>query len=173
VVSACESTWCHNREHRHWHLNLPENLKSRIHSRLFIQLSFRRHAQLQKIKEGMKQKWAEVEGCLFMSALCILRRKLLPSSSYLTCQNEFRGTFPDYPVPNWSTVSHLVNYSTGCINHEEKCECMPWIFPILNVTLVLFSDFSVIDFVTNRTCVRNGLHVLSGSLYKTKHLDQN
>jgi hypothetical protein len=35
----------------------------------------------------------------------------LASPSYLTCQNEFRDTFPDSPVPNKSTVSRLVNFS--------------------------------------------------------------
>jgi hypothetical protein len=33
----------------------------------------------------------------------------LASRSYLTCQNEFRDTFPDFPVPNKSTISRLVN----------------------------------------------------------------
>jgi hypothetical protein len=33
----------------------------------------------------------------------------LVSRSYLTCQNEFRDTIPDSPVPNKSTVSRLVN----------------------------------------------------------------
>jgi hypothetical protein len=33
----------------------------------------------------------------------------LASRSYLTCQNEFRDTFPDSPVQNKSTVSRLVN----------------------------------------------------------------
>jgi hypothetical protein len=33
----------------------------------------------------------------------------LASRSYLTCQNEFRETFPDPPVPNKSTISRLVN----------------------------------------------------------------
>jgi hypothetical protein len=33
----------------------------------------------------------------------------LASRSYLTCQNEFRDTFPDYPVPNKSTISRLAN----------------------------------------------------------------
>jgi hypothetical protein len=51
----------------------------------------------------------------------------LASRSYLTCQNEFRDTFPDFPVPNKSTVSRLVNCfghcrnsSPMCIKHEEK-----------------------------------------------------
>jgi hypothetical protein len=33
----------------------------------------------------------------------------LASRSYLTCQNEFRDTFPDSPVPNKSSLSRLVN----------------------------------------------------------------
>jgi hypothetical protein len=33
----------------------------------------------------------------------------LASRSYLTCQNEFRDTFPDSPVPNKATISRLVN----------------------------------------------------------------
>jgi hypothetical protein len=31
------------------------------------------------------------------------------SRSYLTCQNEFRDTFPDSPVPKKSTITRLVN----------------------------------------------------------------
>jgi isocitrate lyase len=33
----------------------------------------------------------------------------LASRSYLTCQNEFRDTFPDSSVPNKSTIPRLVN----------------------------------------------------------------
>jgi hypothetical protein len=33
----------------------------------------------------------------------------LASRSYFTCQNGFRDTFPDSPVPNKSTVSRLVS----------------------------------------------------------------
>jgi hypothetical protein len=33
----------------------------------------------------------------------------LASRSYLTCQNEFRDTFPNSPVPDKSTISRLVN----------------------------------------------------------------
>jgi hypothetical protein len=33
------------------------------------------------------------------------------SHSYLTCQNEFRDTFPDYPGPNKSKIVCLVNCS--------------------------------------------------------------
>jgi hypothetical protein len=33
----------------------------------------------------------------------------LASRSYLTCQDEFRDTFPDSPVPNKSAISRLVN----------------------------------------------------------------
>jgi hypothetical protein len=55
----------------------------------------------------------------------------LASRSYVTCQNEFRDTFLDSPVPSKSTVSCLVkrlrhcrNSSPGCIKHEKKSECM-------------------------------------------------
>jgi hypothetical protein len=92
----------------------------------------------------------------------------LASCSYLTCQNDFRDTFPDSHVPNKSTVSHLVNHfhhcrnsSPGCITHDEKSECMhrwmQWTFPALNITLFFVFWFNVIYFLTNRTCVRNGL----------------
>jgi hypothetical protein len=42
----------------------------------------------------------------------------LGTCSYLTCQNEFRDTFPNSPVPNKSTISHLVNclYDTGTLH---------------------------------------------------------
>jgi hypothetical protein len=76
-------------------------------------------------------------------------------------------------VPNKSTVSRLVNRfrdtgsvqdrnrnsSPRCIKHEENSECMRrwtrWTSPTLDKTL--FSDFNVTYFLTNRTCVRNGL----------------
>jgi hypothetical protein len=100
----------------------------------------------------------------------------LASRSYLTCQNEFRDTFPGSPEPNKSTISRLVNRfrhsrnsSPCCIRHEEKSECMHrwtlWTFPTLNITLFLFSDFNVIYFLTYRTCVRNGLRDFSITLY--------
>jgi hypothetical protein len=64
----------------------------------------------------------------------------------LTCQNYFRDTFADSPVPNKSTVTclmncfhHCRNSLLGCIKHEEKHEYMYrwmwWIFPTLNITL--------------------------------------
>jgi hypothetical protein len=36
----------------------------------------------------------------------------------LTCQNEFRDTFPDFPVPHTSTVSRAVNRlrNTGTVH---------------------------------------------------------
>jgi hypothetical protein len=46
----------------------------------------------------------------------------LASRSSLTCQNEFRDTFPDSPVPNESTVSHLVNSfrDTGSVQDRNR-----------------------------------------------------
>jgi hypothetical protein len=99
----------------------------------------------------------------------------LASRSYLTWQNEFRDTFPYFPVPNKSTVSRLVNRfrDTGslrrvvsnmrkrvnaCIaerrghnQHMEHC--------------FLFSDLNVIYFLINRTCVKNELRDFSITLY--------
>jgi Fe2+ or Zn2+ uptake regulation protein len=42
----------------------------------------------------------------------------LASHSYLTCQNKFRDTFTDSPVPNKSTISRLVNHfrDTGALH---------------------------------------------------------
>jgi hypothetical protein len=63
----------------------------------------------------------------------------LASRSYLTCQNEFRDTFPDSPVPNKSIVSRLVNrfrdtgsvqkLFTGLHQIDEKngCMCQEWV----------------------------------------------
>jgi hypothetical protein len=46
----------------------------------------------------------------------------LASRSYLTCQNEFRDTFPDSPVPNKSTISRLVNRfrDTGSVQDRNR-----------------------------------------------------
>jgi hypothetical protein len=42
----------------------------------------------------------------------------LASCSYLTCQNEFWDTFPDYPVPNKSSIiSRMVNCSQPLQKH--------------------------------------------------------
>jgi hypothetical protein len=64
----------------------------------------------------------------------------------------------------WWTVSVTHELFTGCIKHE-KSECSHrwtrWTFPTLHITFCLFSDFSVIYFLTNRTCVRNGLRDFS------------
>jgi hypothetical protein len=77
----------------------------------------------------------------------------LASRSYKTCQNEFRDTFPDSPVPNKSTVSRLVNRfrDTGSVQDRDRSgrpsvlsgngldECRHrwtrWTFPTLNRTL--------------------------------------
>jgi hypothetical protein len=55
-------------------------------------------------------------GMSFSQVHCVASR------SYLTCQNEFRGTFPDSPVPNkltvWWTVS--VTQELFTVLHEKK-----------------------------------------------------
>jgi hypothetical protein len=92
----------------------------------------------------------------------------LASRSYLNCQNEFRDTFPDSPVPNNSTVSRLVNRfrHTGSVqdrnrsgrasvlNDDSLDDIRQTLLrsprKSLNKTL-LFFDVSVIYFLTNRT----------------------
>jgi hypothetical protein len=46
----------------------------------------------------------------------------LSSRSFLTCENEFRDTFPDTPVPNKSTVPRLVNRfrDTGRVQDRNR-----------------------------------------------------
>jgi hypothetical protein len=96
----------------------------------------------------------------------------LASRSYLTCQNEFRDAFPDSPVPNKSTISRLVNrfHDTGTLNRVASNmrirvnRWTRWTFSTLNMSLFV-SDFDVIYFLTNRTCVRNGLRDFSTILY--------
>jgi hypothetical protein len=46
----------------------------------------------------------------------------LASRSYLICQNEFRDTFPDSPVPKKSTISRLVNRfrHTGSVQDRNR-----------------------------------------------------
>jgi transposase len=55
----------------------------------------------------------------------------LASRSYLTCQNEFRDTFPDSPVPNRSTVSRLVNRfrDTGSVQDRNRSG-RPWVLSV-------------------------------------------
>jgi hypothetical protein len=86
-------------------------------------------------------KTVEVQGCLFHK----FNEHYLISHSYLTCQNEFRDTFTNSPVPNKSIKSCLVNHfcDTGTLHrvasNMRKSECMhrwmQWIFPTLNLTL--------------------------------------
>jgi hypothetical protein len=103
----------------------------------------------------------------------------MTSRSYLTCQNEFKDTFPGSPVPNKSTISRLMNRlrhcrnsSPGCIKHEEKSECMRrwtrWTFPKCNIKLFFVFWFQWNLFFTNRTCARNGLRDFSIILYKPR-----
>jgi hypothetical protein len=77
----------------------------------------------------------------------------LASRSYLTCQNEFSDTFPDSPVPNKSTVSHLVNrlLDTGTLhrvasNMRKRVNASLNAVDISNTIFFLFSDFIVIYF---------------------------
>jgi hypothetical protein len=109
------------------------------------------------------------------------------SRSYLTWQNEFRDTFSDSLVPKKSTMSRLVNcfHDIGSMQDRncsgqssvlsddslDKCmhECSRH-FQHFIKHCFLFSDFSVIYVLTNRTCVRNGFHNFSVSLYNSQNL---
>jgi hypothetical protein len=62
------------------------------------------------------------------------------------------------------TVSVTQELFTGLRQTWGK-EWTRWAFPTLNITLFLFSEFNVIYFLTNRTCVRNGLRDFSITLY--------
>jgi hypothetical protein len=100
----------------------------------------------------------------------------LASRSYLTCHNEFRDIFPDSPVPNKLT-SCLVNHfrDTGSMQ-DRNHSSWPSVLMRASLNMVdifntwynidfLFSDFNVIYFLTNRTCVRNGLRDFLITLY--------
>jgi hypothetical protein len=80
----------------------------------------------------------------------------LASRSYLTCQNEFRDTFIDSPVPNKSTVSRLVNRfrDTGSVQDrnlsgrpsvlsDDSFDDMDVTFGSLCITYSLYYDFSL------------------------------
>jgi hypothetical protein len=118
----------------------------------------------------------EVQGCLFSQVQRVfIIEHYLASRSYLTCQKEFRDTFPDSPVPNKSTISRLVNrfchyrYSSpGCIKHE-KSEYMyrwkRWTFPALNITLSFVFWFQCNLFFWEIEHV-SGMGVFSITLYQ-------
>jgi hypothetical protein len=70
----------------------------------------------------------------------------LASHSYLTCQNEFRDTFPDSPVPNKLTISHgepflsLQKLFIGLHQTWEK-ECM---HASLNVVDISNTSYNIV-----------------------------
>jgi hypothetical protein len=102
----------------------------------------------------------------------------MTSRSYLTCQNEFLGThFSILPCQTnwqylvWWTVSvtaetvhrfasDMRKRVNACIIAERGGHFQHFIWHFS-----LFSDFNVIYFFTNRTCVRNGLRDFPIILY--------
>jgi hypothetical protein len=90
----------------------------------------------------------------------------LASRSYLTCQKEFRATFPDSSVPDRPTVSRLVNRlrDTGSVQDGNRSG-RPLVNAVNNSSTqyntFLFSDCNIIYFLTNRIYVRNGPHDFS------------
>jgi hypothetical protein len=101
----------------------------------------------------------------------------LASRSYLTCQNEFRDTFPDSPVPSKSTISRLVDRFPSVqklFTELHQTRGKEWMHASLNAVNIsntsfdfffLFPDFKVIYFLTNFTCARNGFARFSIILY--------
>jgi hypothetical protein len=88
----------------------------------------------------------------------------LPSRSYLTCQNEFRDTFPDFPVPNKLTVSCLVNHfrETGSTQYRN-CSGRP---PVLSDHCL--NDIHQTLLRSPRKSLRK-LSLQSGLYYRTAH----
>jgi hypothetical protein len=109
------------------------------------------------------------KGVFFTSATSVHCRTL-PGISFLTCQSELGIHYPILLCQTnrqyliwWTVSSHCRNSSLGCVKHEEKSDCMHcW----MQWTFATFSDFNVIYFLTNRTCVRNGLCDFLITLYK-------
>jgi hypothetical protein len=91
----------------------------------------------------------------------------MASRSYSTCQNAFRDTLPDSPVPEKSTTSRLPNRfrDTGTLhrvasNMTQRVNARiveRWHFQHLTQHFPLFTYFNVNCCLRNRTCVRNGL----------------
>jgi hypothetical protein len=44
----------------------------------------------------------------------------LESHSYFTCENEFKDTFPNSPLPNLVTISCMVNYFLGTGSMKDR-----------------------------------------------------
>jgi hypothetical protein len=100
----------------------------------------------------------------------------MASRSYLTCQNEFRDTFPDSRVPNKSTLSRLVNRfrDTGTLQRvasDMRKRVNACIAErgghFQHFLTLLFSDFRKINFF--RTRVRNGLRDFRSPCITTCH----
>jgi hypothetical protein len=98
-------------------------------------------------------KWKDI---FFTMQGAFIVEHCLASRSYLNCQNEFRGTFPDSLLLNKSTVSRLVNNfrDTGCASSMRK-EANACIAErggqFLHLTS-FFPGFNLISFLTDSTC---------------------
>jgi hypothetical protein len=122
----------------------------------------------------------------------------LASCSYLTCQNEFRDTFPNSLVPNKLKISCLVNRfrDTGSVQDRNRSGQLSLLtddsLDDIHQTLLhsprkslrrlsLQSGLSYRSVhKANRTCVRNGLcdfstalYYIQESIYKSGKIIQN
>jgi hypothetical protein len=96
--------------------------------------------------------------------------------SYLNCENEFRDIFLNFPVPKQPAHMRRIetkywavhfkrqcrNSSSSCIKHEERARH----FQILKYHCFFVFWFRCNLFLTNVTCVWNGLREFSITLYE-------
>jgi hypothetical protein len=109
----------------------------------------------------------------------------LATCSYLTCQNEFRDTFPYSPVPNKPALFRTVNrfHDTGTLHgvtSDRRKRVNAFIaeggghFRHLTSFLVFLFQCNYL-FLTNRTCVTNGLrdfrspHTVQSFGFRSEH----
>jgi hypothetical protein len=108
-VDGCnliQSDWINNHTMSLWLCKSPRR------SRHIVTCSRR---QLSSISRSARMSFSQVQRVFIVE-------HYLASRSYLTCQNEFRDTFHDSPVPNKSTISRLVNRfrDTGSVQDRNR-----------------------------------------------------
>jgi hypothetical protein len=102
----------------------------------------------------------KVQGFLSPGQWFFIVEHYLASHSYLTSQNEFRDTFPDSPMPNKLTISHLVkHFYDKLFTKLNKKWGKQWMHASLYaVDISNICLLSSVEFIFSQTtCVRNGL----------------
>jgi hypothetical protein len=137
------------------HTILPRLYKSPHRSRHVVNL-LKPVRQLSSNSRSAKMSFSKVQRVFIVE-------HYLATRSYLTCQTEFRDTFPDSPVPNKSKTSRLVNrfrslqkLFTGL---HQTCG-KEWMHASLNAVDISNTSYNIV-FISMwfifLTCVRNGL----------------